>query len=180
MHTSHGLRRSLVTAVVVGCGLLSLGAVSASAYTWSPTGPVTEKGSLTLRLNGGSPVVCSNVELNGSAGGQGFWVSPYSWARQWPCAGGTSFGITLMLQAVSGGPPGGPYPLAVTNHVGMSPFGGYEGTTFVLPFTNGSGGNPSKVTFANTLIGRVGGGSQLTATGTLNVTTPTGGLVTIN
>ena len=166
---------------VAACALLAVGAGSASAApvaaNWSPAGPVKLQGSLTLKLNGGTPVVCPNVSINAPASGSSIWLfngSPY-----FACDGGTQlkFGTTAWFGWSEAG------SLFVESIVqgGSTPFGAlwWEGTSMKLDYTNASGKKPSQISYVDDQIGTLGGGQKVTATGTLAVTTSTGGVVTL-
>ena len=173
--SSKSLRAVLASAVVAGA-LLSVGAGSAfGAYAnWTPAGNVKEIGTLTLKLNGGSPVTCS---FNGTGG----TIVPVMIAQQTsqPCSnGGTLSGRFHQI----GQNNGGAYSVDMRSGGGgfVGPHGPFWAASVILPFNNGNVSTPSTIVLNDAIIGADVDGGWVTATGTLTVTTPTGGLVTLN
>ena len=170
-------RALLLSLAMIGT-LLTIGASSAAAApaTWSATGPLSVRGPLTLTRPAISTTINCDMMLSigASAGSSTFSGTP----SPSPC--GTPYnGSFTMMPHGSAQLNAGNYSLSFNSIVQQyfGSLGYYVPGAFTVPFTNGSGSTPSRVTFNNTHIG-----SGIYATGTLNVTkmSPPGSLVTLN
>jgi hypothetical protein len=170
-------RAVLACAVVIGVLAVGAGSAHAATANWNPGGSIVESGSLELRLNGGSPKTCT-FNVSGTASGPLAMSALPVWA---PCGPGSAIQISFFQGGVLSG---GQYyvQLIRSNSPTAGPWGsGWSQLGYVMvPFTNGSAGTSSKLTFSNTVLGSNASPSgTITATGTLNVTTGSGGLMTL-
>jgi hypothetical protein len=182
MHLSMRSVRLSLTAAVAVCALFALTASSAFAApaTWSASGSMKwTTSSYSLSYNGSS-LTCTPYAPSWAVGGAGGSTFSYFGKPASACGGAFSnFELTVNGNASQAG---GVYSLTVAGGaVNASPFGGYNQVAAVGTFTNGSGATPSKVTFTNVTIGTHGTtGLPLKITGTFNVTTGSGGLLTLS
>lgn len=187
MRTSvKAVARALVAVVATATVVLAVGAGSASAASWTPLGPVKQVGTLTLKVAGGSPTVCT-VNFTGNAFNFiSYSMIGFSTTQVASCAGGVPFNIATMGHYAESS--GGVRSVRGWMGYGYSPWGDWSGYSthpdaeWRVPFTNGTpGGASSQMVFSNTKIGYDAGDHSrpLTLSGVLTVTTPTGGLVTI-
>lgn len=168
------LALALVAAAVLCVGPAS-SAVAAVPALWTPAGGAKQTGSLELRLNGGSPVICQ-VNAEGSAAESTFFSS---FTAPSPCNNGKSVILALSQVAEKEGTSfhvrlgGSPFTV-------IDPWGGTfkQGSTAPIPYINGSGLKMSTLQFSNTKLGNSSFG-VVTATGTLTSTTWAGGLLTL-
>lgn len=166
------LRKLALSLAVVGV-LSAFGAGAASAFTWTswnPGWPVKETGSLTFERANGTQVACSfDVTL----------TTLYGEARG-TCANGASL---QMLSYQMPGTEAGAYVVRYFRQMVplYGPWGAMTQDPNLIPFVPGNALTPSTMVFNNTPIARLDAtGETIKATGTITVTTPTGGLVTIN
>jgi len=179
--------KALLTAAlaVAALAVAATPALADGPGIWSSQGTSTMKwsGTVTIKYNGGNPKTCTIVNPGTSpwsyTSSNGFEVSNAGFYLSASCTGGTT------LQMFAGG---GAYYYTATGYeveiwdpasVLTSPYGNWVQWSHIVPFTNGSGATPSKATYSNTLIGRAVGGN-VTMSGTINVTTPAGGLLTLS
>ncbi|HEY0701108.1 MAG TPA: hypothetical protein VGD43_25260 [Micromonospora sp.] len=166
--------KAFAVSAVVALSLAVAG--SASAATFSANGPTKLAGSLTWQQGGTSARVCG-WNSNGTIFGLGIWSGLVTGT----CAGGGSVQAQSILLPVTR--PDGSVAVQF-NGGGMpvSPYGQpWNRVNAVVPFVNGNASTPSKIVLDNTYVGYIeGDGRDLTVTGTIDVTTSTGGLVTIN
>lgn len=181
LNTSKRMHRGLVALAVVVGSLMAVGAASASAAVhWSDsTHGIKVSGSLTVSALGHTSKTCTAAEKQTSLMGSNYAVIKSSGEElRFACAGGGSLGMLFYAAPTSttSVQVGFPYELA------LSPWGGtYREYAFgpaVADFSNGSGATASTLAFSNDEIGREGT-TALLLTGTLNVTTSTGGLLTL-
>lgn len=183
---------ALATAITALC---AVGASSALAAThWSDTThgmKIAGTNSLTVYANGGNAKTCSiNASLDGkqpsTLSGASFSVhSELDNTLYLLCTGSTTLSLEFVGEAEAAG---GGYQL-VFKRSGpwalWAPWGGansfWQGAEKELigKFVNGSGTTPSKLVFSSTEIGYDRALERVTATGSLNVTTSTGGLLTL-
>jgi hypothetical protein len=179
--------RVALTALAVGA-LLAVNVSAASATTWNPTptgGYVTAPSGFTLYKNGGSATTCTipGKGWNGFFFGSGVSFAPVPSGAD--CAGSTKFGWQLEASAslVEGGYRLNPFLTGGSKEY-VSPWGTYQQCYFcgspapIGTWQNGSGATPSTWTFNKQAIGKVGG-QVITISGTFNVTTLEGGLLTL-
>lgn len=174
-------------AVVLSSLAVAVPTASAAPAAWSPLGAVEEAGTVTLKLDGGSPVTCSNITLSGTAFAGGMWTNAFGGLSTYAltCDNGRAFWFRTLQNAqlvngsyqVAGQGPSNAYewaPFSATSH--------YAPVNYTAPFTNGNATTPSTITFSDTVIGTLSTdpSKPVTISGTLNVTTATGGLVTLN
>jgi hypothetical protein len=186
-------KRRIVSLVVTAAGVIALFALTSSAAVaavhWNVSSTLAHwKGSLTVEAEGSS-VACSNLDLRVPTLNDKFNNGDYSLTTQnaqmkFACAGSTTMEL---LHEGSGTFSGTKYELfisAVTGFSLESPLGLYFADPLnlhTMVFTNGSGLTPSKVTFSKTPLGEMElSGEPITISGTLTVTTSTGGLLTLS
>jgi hypothetical protein len=141
-------------------------------------------GSITIYKDGGSAKVCTFPNSPGSIEENFFILGLTPWnGLILSCTGGTTMrwapqGVGWFNQN---------YYLEFEDRLDIwgyhtSPYGGnwFSGTFVEVPFTNGSGLTPSKIVFNKTYIGLTDTGAQLTVSGNVNVTTNSGGLLTLS
>lgn len=178
--------KGVLVAAIATTALLAGGVASATAApaTWSTTGQVKQTGNLTLTLNGGSAKTCA-VNLTGTAtnsGGAGLWYTGL--VNSAPCVGGGSVVWTSTLFERPSSDGAGNYAVELSGGGPVS--GPWSGTTWrhtatQLPFVNGGPGVSSRIVLDDVQIGYDQATYQpVRASGTLTVTTPAGGLVTLN
>lgn len=179
------LKVFLASAFAVGA-LFAVSANAALATTWNPNptgGYITAPSGFTV-TKAGDVKTCTiaGKGWNGFFFGEGVTVGLVSAS----CTGGTTFQWNL---SGKGQLVEGQYQLKLNNSLEpktyTSPWGEYSQCYSVcfLPapignWTNGSGATPSKVTFTNQAVGKYFG-TPITLSGTFNVTTLEGGLLTI-
>lgn len=178
----NAMTRGLLASVAVSA-LLAVGAGAASAQSWSPLGAQKWTGDITLTPSSGASVTCEDVEIVSQTIYFGILLDS-DWSQTWPCAGGTTFGIDHFYASPSYTDDNGDWVVAISNYDGTSPWGAYEGVgsyggQFEGTWTNGSGGTPSRITFANADIGS-SASQSIRLSGTLDATTDTGGIVTLD
>jgi hypothetical protein len=185
--------RWLPAAAVTAVALLAITASSAfAAPNWNTTASgIKWNGSLTVTVNGGSAKTCSFDTMQG-----GSKVSNPAFYELWGKGLSADSGV-LAMACVGGGyltwqPYGNVtynsgYKLSINDFGNLqgvartSPWGTWTsqaGITRVVPFANGSATTNSSITFNNTQIGVSVSpvyGYAIRATGTLTVTTNTGG-----
>ena len=182
-----GIRRSLAVCFAAA-GLLAVSASSAAAAVhWSdPTHGMKVSGSLTVYRNGGEAKTCTTQPIGESfLEGSFFYASTLGLGYvRLNCPSSTLLGISFFGEGVAAA--GGGYELVFGSPEPMpSPWlGPYsfiygEGGAPKAKFTNGNATTPSKVTFSSTYLGVLKDLTKVTATGSLNVTTSTGGLLTL-
>jgi hypothetical protein len=175
----------LVTAVGI-TSLFALNASAALAEHWSTGTTLSHwKGALTVKA-GGSSVTCSSLDMRVPMwGGEGApWDTiPSGIPIAVSCTGGTTMEFVHEGRAHFTGGKAELTMWAVTGFWLESPFGLYFADPLEIrtaAFTNGSGLTPSKVTFSETIVGEVvESEAPLTISGTLTVTSSTGGLLTL-
>lgn len=180
---------ALAIAVLVAALLAVSVSSAAAAVHWSDTTHgMKPSGTLTVYHNGKEPKTCTAGLVGGS-----YLESNIAWvytnteqSQYWMGCSGTN-GLGFCFLAEAGSAAGGGYQLTFQpcGEILSSPWGaslnwgaGPAGKP-VGKFTNGSGATPSKVSFSGTQLGVLADGSTVSATGTLNITTSTGGLITL-
>ncbi|MES1193600.1 MAG: hypothetical protein ABUM26_04695 [Solirubrobacterales bacterium] len=194
----------MLAAVALGMGSFGVAGASATTGAWmefplSSTTPATVSGTLQLSESMAGTVSCpvlttpastppfTPTAFNGASGSAGRFMGT---SRQ-TCSNGKQFEVSLSFFQ-QGGAPGswtvllqGPInggaqasPLTV---LGWSTTWVQNANVLAIPLTNGAGGVPTKLTFNNTTLGYQYHPSMnlLKATGTLDVTTPGGGTLTL-
>jgi subtilisin family serine protease len=167
----------------------AIGPVQAGAEPhWSDTESGIEvSGTLTVRKGGGSPKTCTPKSGQSAAFGFGLNTvtayTPFDGYYLWfacPTKYDLRLRFTLYAEATNEVQLTGIAPEASTPW-GTSMYQGAEGPAF-LDFENGSGETASTMTFEEDELGRLneGGWPVVTATGTLEVTTAEGGLLTLD
>ncbi len=172
MHLASKRLRLVVLSAIAAGALMALTASVASASPvparWVNPGTAKMSGSLTLKLNGANPKVCSLVGEEGSAvnyGSEGFLSIGASGYVIFGCGTGNLWFATGALASYDS-----KNILTFFEHSGWaSPYGVWNQSTTALPYTNGSGATASKATFSETVIGKTGSGT-ITATGSLSFT----------
>lgn len=171
--------RSGLAGVAVGvlCALsLGVSVASAAPASWSVSGSVVQSGSVTLEVEGEAPLVCSDFTYSGAASGSYFFAAYYGAGQA--CDGGWIDTPTMQEAREESG---GYFLDQLTFMAGwQSPWGVYAAYPHTLSFVNGSGAAPSRAVFDDAVIGRLGDGREIRATGELEVTTPEGGAVTLD
>lgn len=146
---------------------------------------ISWSGSLTLE-NEGSATDCTTGLNYGFASGGQFVVSYYTGLKLylWCEGGGKLEWLPIGYPAYDSGYKLGFEDLFSVSH--ESPFGDFGGNWWLdpvwveVPFVNGSESEPSTIVFDDTVIGHLDADeSPITATGTLEVTTNSGGLLTL-
>jgi hypothetical protein len=175
-------RRAAAAVVGVAAVVMSLGAATAMAEVhWSSTTQgMKVSGSLTVYKNGTEPKTCTLSSSSGSQlGPEAFFYAYNTTYLNFSC--GTSMELNFMGEGVSESPGQYKLTLEATENL-KSPWGGtWSQAAFgsVEPtFVNGSGSTSSKAVFSNTYLGH-SNLAELTATGSLKVTTNSGGLLTL-
>ena len=186
-----------LTAALAAFALTGLFAASALASptptTWNPAGKAKmTTTSITIKKNGGSATSCTPTgtpegNATNSAEGVGlgtFWTGTYfgTPVYKFNCTGGTQFwfcdlaspkaeGSARML-LINKGCLSGLLP---------SPWGNWsmDVSEVYVPYNNGTEKTPSTTVFSDTVVGHVSG-NTISITGTFEVTTSTGGLLTLN
>jgi len=185
MHTSRRLGRMLLMLVAVG----ALGAVSASSAMatvhWSDTAHGAKvSGTLTVSAAGQTTKTCTASSSQESLISSNFAIVATSGSEfthlSFTCTGGGTFNAEWNMVAES--------TTAVRvnrpNQYQTAPWGVgttyFQGAAPVGDFVNGSGSTPSTLTFGGSsdYIGNYGT-PLVYISGTLNVTTSTGGLLTL-
>ncbi len=174
-----------VVLAVVALFALTVGSSFASAATWSDTAHgIKISGKLTVLKNGGSGKSCTIAESQSGIflGSSGYWARgtglSYLTAS---CEGGGTF--TFGAQGTAKGTPGAfKLTLGANVTVQQSPFGNWEQNTGTeVPFTNATESTPSRITFSNTKLGVLAFPFEpISVSGTLNVTTLSGGVLTLS
>ena len=182
--------KGILALSLVALALAALGATSASASIVpakfsSSSFKVTTTG-VTLKRNGLEPKTCTlSLPIESSAEGSYFFGANYP-----SSPGGTKYscgGVAILGQWFSGEAfydnvaktfslTFDPYSFSTLS----SPWGSYSQESFKASWVNGSGATASTINFNNTTIGFGTDGKALTLTGSLKVTTPAGGLVTLS
>jgi hypothetical protein len=189
------LNPRLATLLVTAVGVTALFALTSSAALanvgahWNVSSTLAHwKGSLTVEAEGSS-VTCSNLDLRVPTSNDKWNNGDYSLTSggaqmTLSCAGSTTLEL---LHEGSGSFSGTKYELAMYPVTGFwleSPFGEYFANPLEIStavFTNGSGMTSSQVTFSKAVIGEMEPtGAPITISGTLTVTTSTGGLLTLS
>lgn len=189
--------KTALLVVAALCLSASAGASAASALqpTWmelanGTSAPATLSGTLQVKLQlTGTPVSCpvvaSGVARNGATGGADYAANSLE-----TCSNGEQFQVNMSFRpsAIPGGwavtvyPPVGP-PQAQLSPFQASGSGAWQQSQNTTPvaLTNGAGGSPTTLTFNNTKLGDElwSGYKPLYATGTLSLTRPTGGTLTV-
>lgn len=186
------LARSVGLVVVLSVvGLVgAVGSASATTGVFSTSGEVNVAGSVSVTRAGGVTVQCpafastarivapSTFIFTQAPSG----VPPLRTGPEGDCAGGTKLGLVFSGGATLVGSTWQFADGAFYSNPRTSPWGGYHASGFYGEWVNASGGNPSRVVLTNSEIGTLptgGGGETLRVSGTLNVTTPAGGDVTV-
>jgi len=170
------MRRVLLPLAAVVAALLAVNVASASAEVhWSnETQGIKASGTLTLYSNGIEPKTCT-------ANSTSYEFGPgWAWFREYLPLNCTGAG-PLQMFFLATTPSTSSVELLSSSAQYQSPFGAYVGETMVVPFTNGSGTTASKITFNKTKLGVVVSSccKTLTLSGSLKVTTSSGGLLTL-
>ena len=177
MRKSTGRLARLIASTAIVAALGMAGASTASAATWSHTGQAKLTGNLTL-TKGTSTITCTNYEVSAPMGPTIFYEPYYPGAFVGDtCDNGLKLMFSLWAAPTQ---RGGQYYFDNRHLQGLttppSPWGGnYLFAGFEVPFYNPVGPLPAKIVFSNTHIG-----SAITVTGTLRMTTSTGGLITMS
>lgn len=172
----------LVAALATVLGSVTASPAFATSLKWSSPGEFAIKGTLTLKKGGASAVTCnlSTVGLDWNEAGHAYFGTlGLPWAET-KCANGEWFdwvaegemqlvGSVLKFNHFTSGPLGATAPWSGRTWSGLSS----------PTFTNGSGATASHVDFSESEIGKTNLGEKITATGSLSVTTRSGGLLTI-
>jgi hypothetical protein len=179
--------RRLVVMIVAASALLAVAASPSFAWSealFSDTAHgIKWSGSLTIYKNGGTAKTCTFPGgQNGLISASGFMLNnnpPGPIALS--CTGST----TLVWQPAGDAAYESGYRLEAWDNASFSgyhasPYGQWAGDDFIVPFTNAAGGTPSTVTFSSTVIGHTSTLATVTATGTVNVTTNSGGALTLS
>lgn len=183
MHLGKQARRLLSLCLVVLGLVMAMGPSSAMAEVAAKFSPENQfiqwSGSVKVFKNGGSEKTCTfpTEPPPSLVGSNQFFISEMTLS----CTGGTSMRWDPKGSAWFGTS----YSLKFEDN--QSQFGFHEGPWMPwageqvknLPWTNGSGLTPSHISFNKTRIGINEDGSVVTATGTVNVTTSTGGLLVL-
>jgi hypothetical protein len=186
LHTSRHIRRSLGALVAVAAAILALGASSAmAAVHWSDTAHgVKVAGSLTA-TKGGVNKTCTPIASSQKSeflGSIAYIHSGISAYLRFDCGSSTHLDVWFTVSPTS------TTSVQVGEYTGVpqdSPWGSYKqawvtGQPMTADFANGSGATPSKMTFSKDELGfMVDESGAITLTGSLNVTTSTGGLLTL-
>jgi hypothetical protein len=175
-----------VVLAVVALFALTVGSSLASAATWSDTAHgIKISGKLTVFKNGGSGKTCTIGESQAGIflGSSGYWAKSSTLSvLTASCEGGGTF--TFGAQGTAKGTPGAfQLTLGANVTVQQSPFGNWEQNTGVtVPFTNATESTPSRITFSKTKLGILGAlpFEPISVSGTLNVTTLSGGVLTLS
>jgi hypothetical protein len=161
---------ALATAAVAMALVASTAAASVVPATWTTTGSVEFKGSLKLTKTGALPKTCTvahhatalNETGRGLLTGDWFLLKGY-------CEGGGEIQMAMWQNPLEWDSASG-YLLRFAHLTSelFSPYGQYSTAQFTVPFTNGSGGTKSSITFSETVIGYYGG-NAIKAAGTLTI-----------
>lgn len=196
MRNSLRHRKSRVVAAVVTALALSVAVTaSASASEWAQGESSMKWSATTITLKkGGNTVTCSSPALNGSLPLMGArnsegtatgMVGNYYFHALVSCSGNTKFEFCPCIQD-NGSEGEGIFAISTYNWLSgsfpeyVSPFGAYSQGEMEGVFTNGSAGKPSTLTYSNDVVGEtVSGAEPITMSATFNVTTGTGGLLTL-
>jgi hypothetical protein len=189
------LKPRLATLLVTAVGVTALFGLTSSAALaevhWNVGTTLSHwKGTLKVEAEGSS-VTCSNLDLristfNNGGGSAEYKMYPSGIPVNFSCAGGTTMEL---VHKGNGSLSGVTYWLSMAAATGFwleSPYGLYFANPLPnnppkLVFTNGSGITPSQVTFSGAEIGEVDEtGATMFLSGTLTVTTATGGLLTLS
>jgi hypothetical protein len=188
------LKPRLATLLVTAVGVTALFALTSSpalaTVHWNVSSTLAHwKGTLTVKAEGSS-VTCSNVDMrvptlnNEKFGFAEFNTVPSGGPIKISCAGGTTMAFVHEGQ---GSVTEGKYALfmwPVTGYWLESPFGEYFANPMFTSkgsITNGSGMTSSQLTFSEAVVGEMEpSGAPLTISGTLTITTSTGGLLTLS
>ncbi len=190
------LKSRFVTLLVAAVGVIALFALTASAALaevhWNVTNNETHwKGTLTVEKEGKS-ASCPNLDMrvpvvnNASNHGIAYLsVGTMVFYMELPCSGGTELWLFREGEAFFNGTN-----YEIKFYIGksgiylLSPLGEYFDNPFIFTesaiVTNGSKETPSKITFSKSEIGGGFGEPVTTISGTLTMTTSSGGLLTLS
>lgn len=179
--SSKSMRALAACCAAVGM-LFVVGVSSASAaHSWGGATQIKWSGSLTLKLNGGSPVVCPSAQLAGYAGANGeIWGTAPTFG--FGCAGSTSFMTYTFVARPVAANPDGTFAFSTILGDGQSPYGpfwvpqhhpGLFNGTVKNRTAPGPAGRPT-ITFTDAFVGNSASG-PITASGVLSVTNQSGG-----
>lgn len=186
--TSLQRRSALAIAVVAALAFSAIATASASATEWVQGNTTMKWSNSTITLKKGeSSATCSASGTGTTTNSGGFAngsVTNGGFVVKASCLGGTKveFCACIMAEKSIGA---GVYAVKMWNWWGglppyTSPFGAYAQGSAQATFTNGSGGTASTLSFSNATLGATEpGGVPITISGTFNVTTGSGGLLTI-
>jgi hypothetical protein len=189
------MRRTLAVLMTVAGSMLAIGAAPALAEVhYSNTGSGAKvSGSLTVYKGGSNAVTCTAPSAQFSSFPDEATLRLYSFVSheiRFSCPNGKALGLDLetivaaatdSVEIWSWNPYAkAPWSDSSSYWNGFSPEPPYE-VPAVVGFVNGSGSTPSKLVFDKTHIGTSYDKleSEVTASGTLNLTTSSGGLLTI-
>jgi len=184
-NTHRRTRTALIGAIAATVmAFTAINASIASASSWNTTGQTKVSGSLTFTDNAGSPAQTCAIPLH-----NGPWAQNVGgWARF--TASSTTSAAQILLNCPAASPVvlrflaiGGGTPTQLYNTIEVLPLTGPWGLSWkqdantFFSFTSAAGANPAKITLNNQRIaGRNTIASEpIKATGTINITTSTGG-----
>lgn len=190
MDTSKRMRRSLVALLAIAASMLAIGAGPAMAEPhFSDTAHgIKVSGTLTVLKNGGSSKTCtaSSIQTGEFTDAYSAEIRGAGWLEQltFSCAGST-LGMVAELNVVSTTSLefGGYFESATSPWLGSYYQGVWPGGEgrMIGDWKNGSGATASTLTFSSDKLGATydAGNPTVTASGTLKVTTSSGGLITL-
>jgi hypothetical protein len=186
------LARVTVLAVAASL-LLAVGASSAMAEVvsakFSSTGSTkVPTANLTVKKNGIEPKTC-NLPVAATGGGTSgselyAWNNEVTALMEFSCGGSLSFSLALRPATGAYDTVAAAYKMWIYPNPGCcatlkSPWGAYAGgSPFLTGWTNGSGATQSTLTFNENVVGTIGS-AKITISGSITVTTGTGGLLTL-
>lgn len=187
MNNTNKSRRAFAAVALTAVALfaLTVGSSLASAATFSDTAHgIKFSGKLTVLKNGGSGKTCTIGESQGgSVGSSSYWARMSNWVSLIAsCEGGGTFTFGAM-GAATGSPGAFQLNLLTNAETQQSTFGPWEqSTSATVPFTNATESTPSQITFSNTKLGVLIASPHepISVSGTLNVTTLSGGVLTLS
>lgn len=178
----------MVTAAVAAMALSAIVASTASATIvaakFSPSGQVKlTTTSITVKRNGTEAKVCtpSPNNISGAAENSSYFIANNGFGEtKFSCPSGAYFSEYFSGQAKYDTVTEKYYWEMAKPYTSLtSPWGSYFQVVFKVDWVNGSGLTPSTLVFKNQTVGVTSAGASISVEGTYNVTTTTGGLVTL-
>ena len=183
MNNTHRRTRTALIAAIAATAMAfaAVNASVASAASWNTPGQTKVSGSLTFTQGSKAPVTCPIPLHNGPTAQNVGSTARFNGQHLMNCPGAgvllryaaTNWGTTQLHNWISQIPLTSPFPGVVW----------YQDQFTAFPFTSAAAGNPAKITLNNQMISATqysGSSTPIYATGTINITTSTGGPLVLN